>query len=160
MLDEPALDQWGDLSGGEQLKLAEGYSYLYSAVADLGARLGIHTCGALRSEFLDFPVDILSFDCLPDGEPIFNPAHQEAWAAAFKRGLAAVPGVFESVCTEPVEEAYRRGRALFERSGERLRGLGARGNILAAAGCGHANASLEWIERLYAGPDLPEGEGG
>ncbi|NLF24465.1 MAG: hypothetical protein GX589_02245 [Deltaproteobacteria bacterium] len=151
VLDEPALKDWDRLDDSEKTLLREAYSYLYVTISDLGGLLGLHSCSGFELEFLEFPIELLSFDLTAHPlEKFFCASAKEVWRDALQRGLVLAPGTFESVGTPPWPESFSKGRAMYDQAVAYLSDLGVGDvNALMSASCGHANAHLSWLEQLY-----------
>lgn len=176
VLDEPSLHSWPHMEEQHRGAAADAMSYLYVRSAELGAFLGIHTCGVFQSDFLDFPLDLLSFDLLAcDLKEIST--KQFKWKDALRRGMLLVPGVFPAVLgsSESKENALIEGMSRLDsfleivdakaRKQEKAMSgfeagvafqLDLPSQILWSANCGHAGADPGWLESLYPLGELEE----
>ena len=150
--DEPGFAAWNGIKERERALVREAYSYLYVRVAELPGFLGMHCCAAFQPALLGLALDLLSFDAW-DGpaEKIFAPDLRPLWREALDRGLTAVPGVFPALCRDDFRQARQRGEEIHQR----ILGIFADLNpgrdapSMCSAACGHAGASVEWVEFLY-----------
>ena len=150
VLDEPGFIDWPHLSSESKSILNEIYSYLFVRVSELRSHFGVHSCQGFSFDFLDFPLEFLSFDCLSHSfEEIFSEDTLPKWQAAANRGLVLGFGVFPSCCDSELEEACNAGREYLAK----LEKYFTEGNCslswLWSATCGHAFASEDWLNVLY-----------
>lgn len=151
VIDEPGIFHSPPLSVAQRRLVAETFSYLFVAVHERGHFLGLHCCDSFEAGLLELPFDLLSFDALSRGLGVFfTESAALAWKSALRNGLLAVPGTFPAVVMRDHEAARRRGIEIHQDFCLRLRELAcSEAELLMSADCGHAGASLEWVERLY-----------
>jgi len=149
VLDEPALGWWNVASPDAREKLREVYSTLCVGLSERRLYLGLHACSAFHPGFLNLPLDLLSFDAGPDfARKLFQQDLAANLSAAAARGLVLAPGVFPAFIESDLETFHQEGlsrfeslKALFSPDGDAV--------ALLSASCGHAGASLEWLDTLY-----------
>jgi len=151
LLDEPALVNFRELSLQEWASYLEVLSYLYVAAQEHNCFLGLHSCSAFDRSFLKFTIDLLAFDATHHKQEDLLSANLSAeWQDALNGGLLVVPGVFAAVPSGgDLKEEYAAGKELHARYSAFFQKLGAESRLLYSAGCGHANASEEWLHTVY-----------
>lgn len=152
LLDEPGLGGWSSFDLNLRRKISDIYSYLYIQLSERGNFLGLHCCGSFSIDFLKFPLELLSFDLTAiDFEQFFSKHYLREWRDALLRPVVMVPGVAPAVCDTARHIERDKALQLFKKTQNYLQKLPGRElNLLMwSASCGHANASIDWVEYLY-----------
>ena len=151
VLDEPGMVGWTKITPGEKNKIIEAYTTLAKSCAGAGDFLGLHSCGTFIPDILSWPFDLFSFEVTAERfDQIFSLVNKTAWSRAVSRAVFA-PGLFPAVFEGNRIEAQERiaqAEGLYNRI---LDYFGADSDVLLvrSAACGHAGASLEWIDQVY-----------
>lgn len=134
----------------KRAELRDAYSFLHAAVSELRCFLGIHTCSAFSTEFLEFPFELISFDLLSTGsETVFADQNLGAWQSALRRGVVIAPGTYPACIDSDPVLALNAGRSLFNAAQASIQALRPEALVLQSATCGHAGASNRWLQALY-----------
>lgn len=154
VLDEPALSLLGGLGDGVREYLLDAYRELKGFLNSEAGFLGVHFCCEPEPSFTELDFDLYSFDLsetsVADASNMFETG---PWSALLQSGKAIIPGIVPAV-TRQHTQALERAKELFEKLSSYFRDSGQASPLLIAAGCGHANASRQWLELVYTHGDL------